>query len=103
VTSVGTDILLIVATFESGIGRLGSSGLWVVIGMFRRVSMLTISFSQYWTPTKYWFLLTGSIQKLCLLNEMLELNAATTFCMTSVWVNPSSAAFIRSTVTTYCG
>ena len=51
------------------------------------------------TPTKYWLCVTGSIQKFCLLNWMLELNAATTFCMTSTCVNPRSAAFALSTVT----
>ncbi len=47
-----------------------------------------MSSSKYWTPTKYWFLLTGSIQKFFLWNWMLELSAATTFFMTSDWRQP---------------
>ena len=38
----------------------------LVIGMSSSVSIDLMSFSRYCTPTKYWFLLTGSIQKLCL-------------------------------------
>ena len=38
-----------------------------------------MSVSEYCTPTKYWFFVRGSIQKLCLLIEMFELIAAITF------------------------
>ena len=49
--------------FRSGIG---SACFGLVIGMSSIVSTDSMSSSKYWTPTKYWFLLTGSIQKFCL-------------------------------------
>ena len=100
-TSVGAVSRVMGTTFFNGIGSLGTSGRSVVIGISNRVSIDLMSFSQYWTPTKYWFLLLGSIQKLCLLNWMLELKAATTFFITSAWVKPRSAALSRSTVILY--
>ena len=86
---------------RSGIGRLLRRAL--VIGMLSRVSIDLMSSSGYCTPTKYWLLLTGSIQKFFLLNWMLELKAATTFFITSSWVRPRSAALARSTSMTYSG
>ena len=84
-TSVATEVRSTVTTLRSGIGSLC---VGLVIGMLSNVSIDSMSFSKYDTPTKYWFLLLGSIQKLCLLNWMLELNAATTFRITSSWVKP---------------
>ena len=98
--SVGTVSRRRVAMFLKGIGW-GWAGL--VIGMSRRVSTESISSSKYWTPTKYWFLLTGSIQKFFLWNWMLELSAATTFFITSTWLSPRSATLARSTSMTYSG
>ncbi len=80
--------------FRSGIGF---SCPGPVIGTSSRVSTESMSSSKYWTPTKYWFLLTGSIQKFFLWNWMLELSAATTFFMTSAWFSPRSATLARST------
>src|SRR4051812_29421867 len=89
VTSVGTVVFSSVIRLPSGIGLVWPA---LVIGMFRRVSIDLMSPSGYWTPTKYWLPPLGSIQKFFLLNWMLELNAATTFRMTSSWVSPRSAA-----------
>ena len=47
-----------------------------LIGTSRMVSIERIFSSGYWTPTKYWLWLTGSIQKFFLLNWMLELRVA---------------------------
>ena len=55
--------------FRSGIGW---SCFGLVIGTSSRVSTESMSSSKYCTPTKYWFLLTGSIQKFFLWNWMLE-------------------------------
>ncbi len=88
------------AMFRSGIG-LSCAGL--VIGMSSSVSTDWMSCSGYCTPTKYWLWLTGSIQKLCLLNWMLELSAATTFFITSAWSSSRSAALARSTSMMYFG
>ena len=74
-----------------------------MIGMSSSVSIDLMSFSGYCTPTKYWLWLIGSIQKFRLLNWMLELSAATTFCITSSWVSPRSAALARSTSMMYSG
>ncbi len=86
--------------FFSGIGRF-CTGL--VIGMSSSVCIDLMSCSGYCTPTKYWLWVTGSIQKLRLLNWMLELNAATTFFITSDWSSPKSAALARSTSIMYSG
>ena len=74
-----TCLLLYYLALTSGIGAVGygatrllASGTsdWIgwacfglVIGTSRSVSIESMSSSKYWTPTKYWFLLTGSIQK----------------------------------------
>src|SRR5262245_47930821 len=99
-TSDGTDAFRTVATFRSGIDRF-CSGL--LIGMLSRVSRSLMSPSGYWTPTKYWLWLFGSIQKFLLLNWTLLLKAATMFRITSVWLNCSDDAFDWSTSITYCG
>ena len=75
----------------------------LVIGTSSSVSTESMSSSGYCTPTKYWFLLTGSIQKFFLLNWMLELSAATTFFITSAWLSPRSATLARSTSMMYSG
>src|SRR4051794_29884249 len=94
VTSVGTVVRRIVTRLLKGTGFF-CTGL--VIGTFRSVSIDLISPSGYWTPTKYWLPPTGSIQKFFLLNWIDELNAATTFFMTSSWLRPRSAALARLT------
>ncbi len=58
--SVGTVDLRRVAMFRSGIGLSCPNP---VIGTSSSVSTESMSSSKYCTPTKYWFLLTGSIQK----------------------------------------
>ena len=74
-----------------------------VIGMSSIDSIEVMSCSGYWTPTKYWLWVLGSIQKFLLLKVIDEFRAATTFCITSCWVIPRSAALVRSTLTTNSG
>src|SRR3954452_2973431 len=100
VISVATLVLRSEAMFRSGIG---CSWFGLVIGTSSRGSTESMSSSKYWTPTKYWFLLTGSIQKFFLWNWMLEFSAATTFFITSAWFSPRSAALARSPSMTYWG
>src|SRR5439155_25592197 len=64
----------------SGIGRPCAA---LVTGTSSSVWTDSMSSSRYWTPTKYWLWLTGSIQKFFLWNWMLEFKAATTFFITS--------------------
>src|SRR3954454_10161442 len=100
VTSVGTVVLRSETRLLRGIALRWSV---LVIGMFSSVSIDLMSPSGYCTPTKYWLPPTGSIQKFFLLNWIEELKAATTFFMTSDWVNPRSAALARFTTMTYSG
>ena len=100
VTSVGTVVRFSVTRLLSGIDLFCAE---LVIGMSSSVSIDLMSSSGYCTPTKYWLPPTGSIQKFLLLNWIVELNAATTFLITSSWVRPRSAALARSTSMTYSG
>ncbi len=76
VISVGTSVRVMVARLRSG---TGSALRTPVIGMSSIDSIEVMSVSGYWTPTKYWLWVLGSIQKFRLLKVIDEFRAATTF------------------------